>query len=621
MGAAVTEAWKTDRRKKSIVVLFFLLFFLYGCFVFRDYGIGVDEPVERKSSLITWLHLNPSLRDVVTDTVDFSQLQPLEEYQDRYYGMAVMLPCVAAEHLTGFTMPLSDVYEMRHFYNFLLFFAGSIFFYLLCRELGFGTGFSLLGVLFLVLSPRILADSFYNLKDLIFLSLFIVSLYFGIRFIRNSTVKNMAGLAFSAALCTNVRMIGAYLPALCLLAALLRQTGLNGFGLRKKPVNAVGQSAENSAGRQDVRADSVKQASENGTERQETQAESGSRLPGWVWQTCCCLAAGILCLAFYILFTPITWDHPFGRMWEIIEHFSDYSVWNDYNYYMGQYITREEIPWHYLPVWMGITIPAVTLVPAVCGFCRETAMLAAGIFRGLFKDRAKLTVRASGAEAGKARGFRGTASDTDDGGNRLLIWLLFVLPLFYVIWKKPTLYNGWRHFYFLYPLCCLYALSFVAFCQERISEKKGNIRIYGLRCLWTVTAAGFFSTLLWIGRNHPYDYVYFNEFVREWALPRFDKDYWGVSEKDALNAICARDHREKIKIFLLTDFSLPLLSEEDRSRIERVGTMEEAEYYVHGYHAGALGGLPEGSEGMEPWHQIQVDGYPIRTVYKREAQK
>lgn len=552
-------------KKKGIVILLFLLFFLYGCAVFRDYGIGVDEPVERKSSLITWLHLNPSLRDVVTDTVDFSQLQPLYEYQDRYYGVAVMLPCVVAEHLTGFTMPLSQVYELRHFYNFLLFFAGSIFFYLLCRELEFGTGLSLVGVLFLVLSPRILADAFYNLKDLIFLSLFIISLYFGVRFIKGSTIRNTAGLAFFAALCTNARMIGAYLPALCLLTAFVK-------GIREE--------------------------------------RAGLRLPGWVRQFLYCLAAGILCLSFYILLTPITWDHPPGRMGEILEHFSNYSVWNDYNYYMGQYITREEIPWHYLPVWMGITIPVVTLVMAVCGFCRETVGLVMRGFHGKPVES-------------EACGFREKPAKRRDSGkafcwNRLLIWLLFLFPPVYVIWMKPTLYNGWRHFYFLYPLCCLFALFFVAFCREWLEKKEGNIRTAGLCGLWAVIAAGFFSTILWIGRNHPYDYVYFNELAREWALPRFDKDYWGVSEKDALDYICAHDDREEMKVFLLTDFSLPLLSEEDRNRINRVGTMEEAEYYIHGYHAGALGGLPEGSEGMEPWYQIRVDGYPVRTVFKRE---
>lgn len=576
--------WKADRNRKSIVILFFLLFFLYGCSAFRDYGIGVDEPVERRSSLITWLHLNPSLRDMVTDTVDFSQLQPLGEYQDRYYGVTVMLPCVAAEHLTGFTMPLSQVYALRHFYNFLLFFAGSVFFYLLCRELGFGTGLSLVGVLFLVLSPRILADSFYNLKDLIFLSLFIIGLYSGVRFIRHSTVWNMAGLAFFSALCTNTRVIGAYLPALCLLTAFVKSLVTTRAGLQRE--------SEDSAKRAERRGD------ERRKEPQGPPSDSGTGLPVWVCQMIYCLAAGMLCLVFYILFTPITWDHPLGRMIEIIGHFSDYSIWNDYNYYMGRYITREEIPWHYLPVWMAVTIPVVTLMMAVCGFFRETVKLAVWGLHG--------------------KPSEGRDADSAFCWNRLLIWLLFLLPVIYVIRKKPTLYNGWRHFYFLYPLCCLFALFFVEACREWLGKKEGKVKKAGLCCLWAVTAAGFFSTVLWIGRNHPYDYVYFNELAREWALPRFDKDYWGVSEKDALNYICAHDNRERIKIFLLTDFSLPLLSEEDRSRIDRVGTMEEAEYYVHGYHAGALGGLPEGSEGMEPWYQIRVDGCPVRTVYKRE---
>ena len=73
------KKWRSMPGGRGVVILFFLLLFLYGCLVFRDYGIGVDEPVERRSSLITWLYLNPSLQDVVTDTVDFSQLEPLQE--------------------------------------------------------------------------------------------------------------------------------------------------------------------------------------------------------------------------------------------------------------------------------------------------------------------------------------------------------------------------------------------------------------------------------------------------------------------------------------------------------------------------------------------------------------
>ena len=540
-----------------MVILFFLLLFLYGCLVFRDYGIGVDEPVERRSSLITWLYLNPSLQDVVTDTVDFSQLEPLQEYQDRYYGVTVMLPCVIAEHLTGFTMPLDQVYAMRHFYTFALFFAGAIFFYFLCREFVRKRWLALLGTMFLVISPRILSESFYNLKDLIFLSVVIVTLYFGVRFMKRSSVRNMIGIAAAGALCVNVRIIGGYVLALCLLLAWIKAM-VNWAGKDKNRVAAPEVPGQ--------------------TESREKKNRSILRQTGF------CLGAGLLSLGIYLLITPITWDNPVGRIIEIIRHFSDYSVWNDYNYYMGRYITREEIPWHYLPVWMAITIPAVTLICAAGGAVTETARL--------LKRRAGLD------------------------WERLCVLLIPVVPVAYAVFLRPTMYNGWRHFYFLYPFLCILAMFFVEYLEKKWQGwgKKG--RLWGLR---GVLAAGFLSSILWIGVNHPYDYVYFNEIARGWALPRFDRDYWGVSEKDALEWICDTDSREEIRIYRLTDFSLPLLAEEDRSRIVRVSTMEEAEYYVHGYHAGALGGLPAGSEGMEPCYSIDVDGYPIRTVYRREV--
>ena len=519
------------------MLLFFLLLFVYGCLAFRDYGIGVDEPVERKSSLITWMYLNPEVQGLVTDTADFTQLQPLEEYQDRYYGVTVMLPCVAAEHLTGFTMPLDQVYAMRHLYTFALFFVGAVFFYFLCREFTSRRLMALLGTMFLVVSPRILSESFYNLKDLIFLSAVIVTLYFGVRFMKKPSVRNTLGLAAAGALCVNIRIIGGYVLALCLVMAWMK-------------------------------------------------AAAGRKGAVILRQTLFCLAAGFLTLAAYIAITPITWDNPAGRIAEIIDHFANYSVWNDYNYYMGRYLTREEIPWHYLPVWMAITIPAVTLACAVGGMISESGRFLSCLFR--------------------------RKGQTD--WERLCVLLMPAVPLAYAVFLRPTMYNGWRHFYFLYPFWCLLAVFFVEFLVNRWEKKGAKKKLWGLK---GILAAGFLASVVWIGVNHPYDYVYFNGVARAWALPRFDRDYWGVSEKDALEWICDTDSREEIKIYLLTDFSLPLLSEADRSRIVRVGTMEEAEYYVHGYHAGALGGLPEGSEGMKPCWSIEVDGCPIRTVYRR----
>ena len=47
------KKWRSMPGGRGVVILFFLLLFLYGCLVFRDYGIGVDEPVERRSAAVT----------------------------------------------------------------------------------------------------------------------------------------------------------------------------------------------------------------------------------------------------------------------------------------------------------------------------------------------------------------------------------------------------------------------------------------------------------------------------------------------------------------------------------------------------------------------------------------
>ena len=63
--------------KKGIIICFFALFLLYGIVNVKDYGISVDEMVERKSSLVTYKFLVPSVVKYQTDTVDFASLDPL----------------------------------------------------------------------------------------------------------------------------------------------------------------------------------------------------------------------------------------------------------------------------------------------------------------------------------------------------------------------------------------------------------------------------------------------------------------------------------------------------------------------------------------------------------------
>lgn len=159
-----------------IAALFlFILFLFYGFKAYNDYGLSWDEPIERESSLVTWKYLHPEDGTLVTDSVNFNMLPELHDYHYRYYGTAAQLPLVLAESLTDFTMSLHDVYLMRHLYVFLLFFCAAFCFYRLCRCLTKNDWLAFMGVLFFILTPRILADSFYNIKDSLTLSLYLIA--------------------------------------------------------------------------------------------------------------------------------------------------------------------------------------------------------------------------------------------------------------------------------------------------------------------------------------------------------------------------------------------------------------------------------------------------------------
>ena len=116
------------RLHRLCVILFFAGLLIYGCLAFRDYGISVDENVERNSTLVTYKYLMPSVSDIVTDSVNFQEIEDLDTYTDRYYGVAVQLPMAVIEHLFGFELPLRTVYLIRHFYTFALFFLAAVVF-------------------------------------------------------------------------------------------------------------------------------------------------------------------------------------------------------------------------------------------------------------------------------------------------------------------------------------------------------------------------------------------------------------------------------------------------------------------------------------------------------------
>lgn len=572
MGTEELSAGKEPERKvkKIACLLFFALLLIYGCFAFNDYGISVDENVERNTCLVTYKYLVPSVADIVTDSVNFPEIEALDTYTDRYYGVAVQLPTVAAEHLFGFRLSLRTVYLIRHFYTFLLFYGAVIVFYFLTRRLTGSRWGALFGVVMLTLSPRMLAESFYNIKDIVFLSFVIYNLYAGVCFLDRPTVKNGMALAVVSALCINVRVVGAVVLAACLTTGFVREIVGLSAGL-KEGGNPKSGAAPKGAVQSFIRV-------------------------GLLF-----VMVLVVSLGFYILSLPVLWKNPIAELVNTVKTFSDFTNWNDIFWYRGYPVRGNNLPRSYLFVWIFISTPVLYLALFGLGIAERF-----GAWVGALRAAAR----------GKKR-----LETFPAFWNHIFFGMVLVIPLGYVVLRRPTLYNGWRHFYFLYAVIMIYALYGALFLWRLAAGWDEKCRRKTMR----IICAAFLSVPMavifgWMVKNHPYEYMYFNPFVRNYALRNFELDYWAVSEAELFGYICDHDDREEIKLWCtFSDYykSVSMLPKEDQARLVYTDIPMEADYAVCRDLMKTSIEQMERQFAFEEVHSVVVDGRIINSIFRR----
>ncbi len=518
-------------RSSALVIVFFLAFLIFGCLVFDDYGISVDEMSQRGHSLLNYKFLVPSVSDIATFAVDFPSMGDLRDSQS-FYGVAVQLPVVLVEHMTGFLMPFKTIFLLRHFYTFLLFFLSSICFYKCCRLFTENRWLALLGTAIYILSPRTLADSFYNIKDLMALSLCMITVCFGCRLLRDMKKRDMVCFAFFGALGTNSRIVLAVVIAAFLFAAFVQ-------GIVEKQIKK---------------------------------------------RFLICLGVGCLSLLFYFIMTPGIWANTLQNVKQTVDTFSNYTVMPGTSVYQGSTVTGNELRRSYVFVWMLITIPIVYLVFSAAGAaCSLWQMV-------------KLAVHRQGW------GWVQYA--------QLAVFLIAAVPLGYVILVKPVIYNGWRHFYFMYSAIAMMAFFGLLYWEEW-SISRGRL-IWAGRLL---LIGEILCTAVWVGINHPYEYVYFNLFARNHVENNYDRDYWGMSTYQALQYICETDDSSMLHLYAYNGFSKLFLPDEDWSRTLFVDE-GDADYIIENYQNGADTGKYQKYYYYDKVHEFMVDGFPVCTVYK-----
>ena len=205
--------------KTNNLILFsvFSIYLLIGIFIYKDFGIGIEEHFQRKngfhwlSYLLSFTNFN-ELTEISNlkyqEIIATNQLPDINFFN--FYGILFDVPTALIEILFGINES-KDYFEMRHLFSFIVYFISSIFFYKILKN-RFGFFIGLIGLLIYILSPRIFGDSFHNNKDVFFLSVFTISIYYCLESIQKNSYKNLILFSLFAAFATSSRIVGLFLP-------------------------------------------------------------------------------------------------------------------------------------------------------------------------------------------------------------------------------------------------------------------------------------------------------------------------------------------------------------------------------------------------------------------------
>jgi hypothetical protein len=347
--------------------------------------------------------------------------------------------CVAAQHVVD-----ADMYVVRHVVTSVFGWLGIVFAGLLAARLwGVGAGWLAAGLL--VLAPRYFGDSMNNPKDIPFAALTMAVLYYTLT-IRAAPPHvswlRVVQLIIAVAIAINIRPLG---------------MALLGYS-----VVVVGSVAI---------ANFVRRRA---TATPRDLLATGVRVFVLV---AVAIPAGTL-------FWPWAQGAPFTRP---IQAFlvSSNARWaaGFPVLYAGRDLGADRLPWHYVPVWLAISLPPVLLV----GLALATILCS------------RLPSRP--ATAGLA--------------------LFAAVPAVAAVVRHATIYDGIRHLEFIIPP--LVVLSAAGW--DAVLRISGQVRVAAIVAL----ALGSLEPLVFHVRNHPNQNVYFSPIIGgpHGAFARFEGDYWG----------------------------------------------------------------------------------------------
>lgn len=292
---------------------------------------------------------------------------------------------------------------------------------------------------------------------------------------------------------------------------------------------------------------------------------------------------------FAVLLWPYALVSPFDHVKETFLAMSSFGT-SIRQLYEGAMQWSADLPWYYIPKFILMTVPVAVIIgfliyPFIGGCKKENCF------------------------------------------NTFIVYFACIFPVFWIVFTNANVYGGWRHALFAYPPMVVCAgLGFNALID------------YGRNKYFKIAATALPFLLLimplaHILKNHPYEYVYFNEFAGgvEKAYGNYELDYYYHSTREASEWII--DHAQKsgletgdkIRIATWHTASVNYYFRKDTANFE----VTFSRWYERGNNDWdyaifvVTGIMPEQIKGnyfppTNTIHTIEVDGKSICLILKRD---
>ena len=293
-----------------------------------------------------------------------------------------------------------------------------------------------------------------------------------------------------------------------------------------------------------------------------------------------------------LLLWPYAMQNPIHNSLESFRLMSQFNI-SLRQLFEGEMLMSSQLPWYYTPKFMLLTIPVAVLV----------GWMLYPFFGAFGKERRQ---------------------------SSIMLYFCFLFPVVWIMLTGANVYGGWRHSLFAYPpMAVTAALGFDALATW--AGRKSGKRVAEWLCL-LVPVCLLVPPALHTVRNHPYEYVYFNELgggVKK-AFGHYELDYYYHSMREATqwvldNAPTKADgsktivgswHMESTQYFMRNDTARFV------TRFARWGQRYEYDWDYLVIPITGISGhylLGEHFPPRDCVHTVTVDGCPIALVLQRQT--